>query len=181
MSKIYTKSGDQGQTSLASGKRLSKHDTLIEAYGTVDELNSFVGDLMATCSIASINEELSAVQYILFNIGSELARDGVVNDNYPEMKASDVNSLELWIDHYTESLEPMTAFILPSGSPTISKAHLCRTVCRRAERRVLAVDRDVDSRDLILMYLNRLSDYFFTLARYFAHIEGVKENLWNAK
>jgi len=177
--KIYTKGGDKGQTSLASGRRLDKHDILIEAYGTVDELNSFVGDLRAANTLGKIEEQLARIQYILFNVGSELARDGVVNDKYPELHNEDVIQLEEWIDNLTNALEPMTAFILPAGSPTIAKAHICRTVCRRAERRVLVVAQDVDSRDIILIYLNRLSDYFFTLARYYAQSEGVEEKLWN--
>lgn len=179
--KIYTKSGDEGKTSLASGRRLDKYDVLIEAYGTVDELNAFIGDLMGSCAIAKINGQLAHIQYTLFNVGAELARDGVKGDNYPDVNMSDVEELEGWIDELTEPLPEMRAFILPAGSHTISKAHICRTVCRRAERRVLAVAHDVECRDDILIYLNRLSDYFFTLARYYAQIEGVKEHLWNAK
>ena len=178
--KIYTKSGDKGQTSLASGRRLDKHDVLIEAYGTVDELNAFVGDLRSINTLFLIEKQLSQIQYLLFNVGSELARDGVVNDSYPEVHAKDSYELEAWIDELTAPLEAMTAFILPAGSTRITKAHICRTVCRRAERRVLAVDRTVDSREPILIYLNRLSDYFFTLARYFAYSEGREEKLWNA-
>ncbi|MCL4127404.1 UNVERIFIED_CONTAM: hypothetical protein GTU68_017564 [Idotea baltica] len=179
--KIYTKGGDKGETSLASGRRVEKFNNLIEAYGTVDELNAFVGDLMSSCSILLINEELARIQYLLFNVGSILARDGVESDSYPTLMEANVSELEQWIDQYTEVLEPMTAFILPSGSPTISKAHICRTVCRRAERRVLVIEGEINSHDLIIIYLNRLSDYFFTLARYFATIEGVEEYLWNAE
>ncbi|MFT4565607.1 MAG: cob(I)alamin adenosyltransferase [Saprospiraceae bacterium] len=179
--KIYTKGGDKGETSLASGRRIQKFNSLIEAYGTVDELNAFIGDLMSKCHILLINDELARIQYLLFNIGSILARDGVESDSYPALEVANIAELEQWIDQYTEVLEPMTAFILPSGSQTIAKAHICRTVCRRAERRVLSIEGEINNHDLLIIYLNRLSDYFFTLARYFATIEGVEEYLWNAE
>lgn len=179
--KIYTKSGDKGKTSLASGRRLDKHDILIEAYGTVDELNAFVGELRDLNQFKLVEDQLAHIQYTLFNVGAELARDGVVNDKYPDVSDRDIIKLEHWIDELTEPLAPMTAFILPAGSAAITKAHVCRTVCRRAERRVLQVAQDVESRDEILIYLNRLSDYFFTLARYFAFKQDVTEVLWNVK
>ena len=179
--KIYTKGGDKGETSLASGRRIEKFNELIEAYGTVDELNAFVGDLMSSCRILLINDELARIQYLLFNVGSILARDGVKSDSYPTIVEANITELEHWIDQYAEVLEPMTSFILPSGSHTIAKAHICRTVCRRAERRVLAIEGEINDHDLLIIYLNRLSDYFFTLARYFATIEGVEEYLWNAE
>ncbi len=178
--KVYTKRGDKGKTSLASGRRVDKFNALIEAYGTVDELNAAVGELMALTQSEGIRDQLSQIQYLLFNIGSMLARDGVINDDYPDIKESSVSLLEDWMDRYTESLKPMTAFILPSGSHAIAKSHVCRTVCRRAERRVLSVQGEVYSHDTIIMYLNRLSDYFFVLARYFAQLEGVDELLWKA-
>lgn len=178
--KIYTKKGDKGTTALASGRRVEKFNNLIEAYGTVDELNAYVGDLMSSCDLQYVDNQLIRIQNLLFNIGSVLARDGVVNNDYPTLEEDHIQEIESWIDQLTQQLTPMTSFILPSGSRTIAKSHICRTVCRRAERRVVAVEGEIDSHDLIIIYLNRLSDYFFTLARYFALVEGIDESKWNA-
>ncbi len=175
--KIYTKTGDKGQTSLVSGRRVSKTEALIEAYGTVDELNAYIGDLLSVCQAEDVIKDLTYIQHILFNIGSLLAKDGMELADYPMLKDQDITYLEERIDIMNESLEKMTAFILPVGAPTISKAHICRTVCRRAERRVIAVaDEDMT---LIIQYLNRLSDHLFVLARYFHHIERIPEVKWD--
>lgn len=175
--KIYTKTGDKGQTSLVSGRRVSKAEELIEAYGTVDELNAYIGDLLSVCSDGDVIKDLTYIQHILFNIGSLLAKDGVDLPDYPMLKEQDITYLEDRIDKMNESLEKMTAFILPVGTASISKAHICRTVCRRAERRVIAVADE--GMTMIVQYLNRLSDHLFVLARYFHHIEQVPEVKWD--
>lgn len=176
--KIYTKTGDKGSTSLVSGRRISKAEAIIEAYGSVDELNTFTGDLISALKDDAVIKDLTFVQNILFNVGSLLAKDEADFPNYPELKSEHITYLETAIDKMNEDLPKMTAFILPQGSPAISKAHVCRTVCRRAERRVIQVDRlelDAD----IIKYLNRLSDYFFVLARYLHRVLDVPETKWN--
>ena len=178
--KIYTKSGDKGSTSLVSGRRVSKDEILLEAYGTVDELNSFVGLLSAEDLETGLSDQLIIVQNHLFNIGSLLAKDGYEMDDYPSINEEHVSQLESWIDKMDESLPPLTTFILPSGSRAIALAHVCRTICRRAERRVVGSDDDViESRDVLVRYLNRLSDYFFTCSRYIAHCDQVDEVSWS--
>ena len=176
--KIYTKSGDKGKTSLVSGRRVEKNDELIEAYGTVDELNSFVGDLQNEIAKSQITDVLDRVQNKLFNIGSILAKDNADFKNYPVLTLEDVEYLENRIDLMDSELSKMTDFILPKGSPAIAKTHICRTVCRRAERRVVLVSESLDV-TLIIKYLNRLSDYFFVLARYIHHSEDIPEIKWS--
>ena len=176
--KIYTKSGDKGETSLVSGRRVSKNHELIEAYGTVDELNTFVGDLMNVIRDERVLHVLTLIQNKLFNIGSILAKDKAEFKDYPSLNEDDIKKLESEIDHMNESLEKMSTFILPGGSMSISKSHICRTVCRRAERRVTIIT-DSDEFGLIIQYLNRLSDYFFVLARYMHKLEQIEEVKWS--
>lgn len=178
--KIYTKTGDKGATSLVSGRRISKSEAIIEAYGSVDELNTFTGDLISVLTDEAVIKELTFVQNILFNVGSLLAKDDADFPNYPELKNAHIDYLESAIDEMNEDLPNMTAFILPQGSPAITKAHICRTVCRRAERRVIQVDR-LDRDAEIIKYLNRLSDYFFVLARYLHRVLDVSETKWDQK
>ena len=174
--KIYTKRGDKGETSLVSGRKISKADLLIESYGTVDELNTHVGMLIAQLDDGSVISSLSSIQHTLVDIGSVLAKDGISTPDYPEVKMSDVDDLEKEIDRMDESLEPLRQFILPGGSKAIAQAHICRTVCRRAERRVVSVaDEDYTQE---IMYLNRLSDYFFVLSRYLHKLQNVPEYPW---
>ncbi len=177
--KIYTKSGDQGTTSLVSGRRVDKDEILLEAYGTVDELNSFIGLLIAEDMSSILNLQFNTIQNKLFNIGSILAKDGLDLEDYPTIADQDVLQLEQWIDEHNENLSPLTNFILPSGSKAIALAHVCRTICRRAERRTIAIDSPVDSVEVIIQYLNRLSDYFFICARHIARIQKVEEVNWN--
>ena len=176
--KIYNKTGDGGQTSLASGRKISKADLLIEAYGTVDELNAHVGLLRARIDDDQVRSYLGGIQHTLFDIGSVLAKDGISTPDYPEVKLSDTDLLEKEIDRMNEHLEPLRQFILPAGSLAIAQAHICRTVCRRAERRVVSVEDEDFTQEVI--YLNRLSDYFFTLARYLHVLEGVSEHPWQS-
>ena len=158
---------------------MSKDEILLEAYGTVDELNSFVGLLGAEQLNSELLTQLSLIQNRLFDIGSVLAKDGFQMDNYPGINVKQITELEAWIDQMTEHLEPLKNFILPSGSRAKALAHVCRTVCRRSERRVVAIDDDIESRELIIRYLNRLSDYFFTCSRYIAHCDQIDEVSWS--
>lgn len=174
--KIYTKRGDKGKTSLVSGRKISKADLLIESYGTVDELNTHVGMLITKIADEPVKANLAGIQHVLFDIGSVLAKDGISSPDYPEVKITDVEILEKEIDRMDEDLEPLRQFILPGGSESIAQAHICRTVCRRAERRVVSVaDEDFTQE---IMYLNRLSDYFFVLSRYLHLQENVSEQPW---
>jgi len=177
--KIYTKTGDKGQTSLFGGKRLAKSDLRIEAYGTVDELNASVGYLYEMLDNAEIQKVLYKVQNKLFNIGSKLAVDPTKDFEMPMINANDIVLLESEIDKMDSAMPTLKSFILPSGHPHGAYTHVVRTVCRRAERRVveLALESEVDS--LIIVYLNRLSDYFFTLSRYVVQAAGGNERIWD--
>lgn len=180
--KIYTKTGDTGQTSLFGGKRISKADLRIDAYGTVDELNSFIGLLNVSFVDITQNDLLLEIQHKLFAVGSNLASDPEKNLITPGTVDDDILTLENNMDNMDAQLSPLTNFILPGGSVAIANAHVCRTVCRRAERLVIALDQaDGKVKPIIIRYLNRLSDYFFILARYIAHVEQVPEILWNPK
>lgn len=176
--KIYTKTGDTGQTSLFGGKRLSKDDMRIEAYGTVDELNSFIGLLNASFIEATQNYMLTEVQKRLFTIGANLASDPEKKLLTPDIKAEDISALENAMDAMDQLLEPLKNFILPGGDVSVAYAHVCRTVCRRAERRIISLSLNSDVEALIITYINRLSDYFFVLARYIAHTKQVNEIPW---
>ena len=162
---IYTKTGDKGETSLASGQRVAKTDVRIEAYGTVDELNSWIGLLAATVN----EEQLYWLQNKLFNLGAELsdAPGEWITD-------ADVHQLETWIDAMVNATPKQHAFVLPAGSESVCRAHVCRTICRRAERRMI----DAKASETALQFINRLSDYFFVFSRYISHRNGEKESIW---
>ncbi|WP_297797054.1 cob(I)yrinic acid a,c-diamide adenosyltransferase [uncultured Eudoraea sp.] len=171
--KIYTKTGDKGKTSLFGGTRVDKHHIRINAYGTVDELNSWLGLLRDQKMDAHSQEILVATQDKLFTVGAILATDpdkaqlksGKERLNIPKILLSDAELLEKEIDTMNESLPPMTHFILPGGHTTVSYCHIARTVCRRAERMVSFLHENQPVDELVLIYLNRLSDYLFVLAR----------------
>ena len=163
---IYTKTGDKGETSLANGQRVPKTDARIEAYGTVDELNSVVGWLRAAFS----SDQLFWIQNKLFNLGAALSQ--APGEWITE---TDVRQLELWIDAMQTEVPPLRAFVLPAGGETVTRCHICRTVCRRAERRMIEASSDPTD----LKFINRLSDYFFVLARFVATRNNEKEDLWN--
>jgi cob(I)alamin adenosyltransferase len=154
--KIYTKTGDQGTTGLFGGKRVSKDDIRVEAYGTADELNSAIGILIAQNNHPEIN------QYI------------------PELKPEMITDLEKTIDKMDAIIPPMKFFVLPGGSVSIATTHLCRTICRRAERRIVTLAQHESVDQQIIIYFNRLSDYLFTLSRYIAHLDGVEEIPWKS-
>jgi cob(I)alamin adenosyltransferase len=176
--KIYTKTGDDGTTGLFGGARLPKDHIRIEAYGTVDELNAVIGWLMSTIQDQETENLLQTIQSRLFTVGSNLASEPGKNMITPDLLDEDVVLIEQSIDKMQETLPPLKHFIMPGGSPSVSAAHMARTVCRRAERRcvTLAQTSDVDS--IIILYLNRLSDFFFVLARWLGAREGVEEVKW---
>jgi cob(I)alamin adenosyltransferase len=181
--KIYTRTGDQGQTSLIGGTRVPKYDERIEAYGTVDELNSFVGLIRdhELCDSES-RDFLIEIQNRLFTIESHLATDHnvFIAKKIPELNSQDINRIESEIDRMTDQLKPLSNFILPGGHTLVSLCHVARTVCRRSERLCLKVADDYPVASVDLKYLNRLSDYFFVLARYFSHQTNSSEIKWNS-
>lgn len=166
-SKIYTKTGDKGKTSLLGGKKVAKSDLRIEAYGNVDELNSFIGYLRDHNEVeARIGNQFYWVQEYLFSIGSLLATESDFNGfELPGITEAEITQLEAWIDKYTEELPPLKNFILPGGHQVVSLCHLCRTVCRRTERSIERLSQEEELDELILPFMNRLSDYFFIMAR----------------
>lgn len=178
--KIYTKNGDRGQTALIGGRKVSKHDLRIECYGTVDELNSALGVVISMVPARSpLKKVLLAVQDRLFVIGSLLANDPAGSRmRLPSLRDKDVLFLEGEIDRMTAKLPGLKSFILPGGSQAASFCHLARSVCRRAERRVVALSKTSKVDPLIIVYLNRLSDHLFVLARALNHNRKVKDILW---
>jgi len=178
--KLYTKTGDKGQTGLIGGTRVPKNDIRIEAYGTVDELNSFIG-LLTTYQISE-NEInfLRIIQNNLFSIGSYLATDTskVTLNQASILKADAIELIESEIDRLDEVLPPLNLFVLPGGSQSGALSHVCRTVSRRVERKILEMNEFYSVDSHISMYVNRLSDYFFALARYLTVQEGVAEIYW---
>lgn len=178
--KIYTKTGDKGTTALFGGKRVNKDDIRIEAYGTVDELNANIGLLLGQLG-EDESTLLKQVQSVLFDLGSHLASDGTADKFLPQLSEELVTVLEQTIDKLTTSLPELKSFILPGGNTRIAQAHICRTVCRRAERRVVSLAEIAEVEQLIIKYLNRLSDYIFVFARHLALQDGIDEVKWNPK
>lgn len=174
--KIYTKTGDAGETSLIGGVRVKKHCIEIDAIGDVDELNAAVGMLAAQISGAS---ELTRVQHRLFTLGSNIADVQMKLGSVPKLFAADVQALEAWIDTMEADLPKLQQFILPGGHPVAAQAFFARAVCRRAERRVVELrERHPDLDPLIVQYLNRLSDALFVLGRWVNKAEGVADVAW---
>lgn len=181
--KIYTKTGDDGTTALFGGDRISKDHLRVEAYGTVDELNSFLGVLIDQLNEAEIKTFISSIQHVLFNLGSVIATtDDRMLAKLPKLLDTDIEALEKAMDAYERDLEPMTNFVLPSGQAQVSAAHVCRTVCRRAERCLVRLSHtETVSEDILrgIKLLNRLSDYFFVLARKLTQLNHAVEVIWN--
>ncbi len=182
--KIYTKTGDAGTTSLIGGTKVPKSDIRIESYGTVDELNSYIGLVASLLEDEESVKTLAEVQDRLFTIGSSLACDRAKETkmSIPDLHEADIALLESEIDRMTAELPIMKSFILPGGNPTVSHTHIARCVCRRAER--LCIDMvmsDYEVEELVIKYLNRLSDYLFTLARYAGKLLNVAEVPWRAR
>ncbi|MBR9921108.1 MAG: cob(I)yrinic acid a,c-diamide adenosyltransferase [Bacteroidetes bacterium] len=178
--KIYTKTGDLGETGLFGGKRLSKAHLRIDSYGTVDELNACIGIVRDHIELDEIREELLIIQNLLFTIGSNLATDPDKKAPVPSLEEADIEKLEKAIDRMDADLPPLKNFVLPGGHPVVSYVHLARTVCRRAERATVALGQQEPVEERLVKYLNRLSDYLFMLSRHMAKALGVEEVLWNS-
>jgi len=180
--KIYTKTGDQGTTALFGGKRVSKADLRIDSYGTLDELNAFIGLLRDQAVNEKRKDTLVEVQDRLFTIGSVLATEpGNTKVKIPSLLESDVIFLEKQIDSMDSVLPPMKSFVLPGGHASVSIGHVARTVCRRAERLVIALHEQEAIDQLVIKYLNRLSDYLFVLCRMMAAELKVEETPWKPR
>jgi cob(I)alamin adenosyltransferase len=179
--KIYTKTGDKGDTSLFGGQRVPKDALRIEAYGNVDEVNSVLGIVRADNIEPRIEKILAAVQEALFDLGADLAtpRSAVAKKSVKRIEPRDCLPLEKHIDAIEAELKPLRNFVVPGGSPVAARLHFARTVCRRAERSVVRLSRNEDIGEGTTMYLNRLSDLLFVLARYANHAAGVPEVKWN--
>ena len=187
INKVYTRTGDKGETALVGGKRVPKDSARIDAYGTIDELNSIVGLARVfneECLDAGeghrfLDGVLCRIQDELFDIGSELATPPeFFQDGMYRVGEEEITRIEKLIDQCQEDLEPLNSFILPGGGRVGAYLHQCRTVCRRAEREILRVSRTEDINDRVIKYINRLSDLFFVLSRWIAKQTGEQEYLW---
>jgi len=182
--KIYTKTGDKGSTSLIGGVRVPKNHIRIESYGTVDELNSYLGMITDSAQNEQITEWIREIQDRLFTVGSVLATNPTkeVKMKLPDVHDADVTWLEQRIDQMNETLPEMRSFILPGGNLAGSICHVARCVCRRAERLCVEMQHQEEPvPELIIQYLNRLSDFLFVMARYIGHINGAQEIPWRAR
>lgn len=182
MAKIYTRCGDHGTTSLIGGERVDKYDARVEAYGSVDELGAHIAmltDLAAEAGHADTVEFLDKVATRLMTIEAELAVGIGFKGELTRVSSDDVAALESEIDRLTEGLPALRCFTIPGGARLISQCHICRTVCRRAEREILRVTAAHSVATPLLCYINRLSDYFYTLGRSSAQRLGVEEKMWN--
>lgn len=178
-SKIYTRTGDKGLTSLVGGKRVPKTDPRLHAYGTIDELNSFIGLLVEEIEDEHDKNVLKCIQNMLFNIGAYLATEPVKRKEFKIIiDPEGVAMLESEIDQIDETLPALNYFVLPGGCKSAALAHICRTICRRAEREIYGIDQTEDQSTLLLNYVNRLSDYFFVLARKCSFRTNGEENIW---
>ncbi len=179
--KIYTKGGDKGETGLFGGDRVSKNSFRIEAYGTIDELNSFIGLALTEIIDRDVRSVLNRIQNILFTLGSDLATpDNEKNKKYeiPRISKSHFEEIEKEIDNFDGKLEELRNFILPGGCKSSALLQICRVVCRRAERKIVELNNDVKLNPDILILINRLSDLFFVLARYENKISGIEDIKW---
>ncbi len=184
--KIYTKTGDKGETSLFTGQRVPKNDPFMEALGTVDECNSAIGAALALLPSQGpfeyVKEQLMLIQHTLFDLGAALATPlttaATAKINKTRFDHEGVELLEKWMDHWNEHLPKLHAFILPGGHPSGAMLHLARSICRRAERTVLPIYKAGDASDNVLVYLNRLSDYLFIISRYVNHLSYTPEAKW---
>ena len=186
--KIYTKTGDNGETSLIGGERVPKYHLRVEAYGSLDELNSYIGLIICHIKNQQINQILKLIQYNLFKIetliavGTQIGSNTEFDSEKYLMTEQDVTILEEEIDKMNTILPELKNFILPSGNIAMCYCHVARTVCRRAERIIIKLDfSDKISDRIMIKYINRLSDYLFTLARYLGHIEEISEIKWISK
>ena len=178
--KIYTKTGDRGDTRLFNGTKVRKHDERVEAYGDVDELNSFIGAAASFLRDANVGSMLAGIQKDLFSVGAQLADPGFKQQSRTKFQIPPerVTALENAIDTFETELKPLRQFILAGGGNAGALLHVARTVCRRAERRVVSLSENVEVNPTVIEYLNRLSDFLFVLARLVNHREGKEEILW---
>ena len=182
LTKIYTRTGDEGETSLGSRTRVKKDDARIEAYGTVDELNSFIGLALTSNLSPRLNELLLPIQNQLFHLGSDLAfpEDEKKEFEVPRIEKRHIEALEAMIDELNEIVGPLENFILPGGSAGAAALHVARTVCRRTERQLVTLSQQSAVSEHSLAYLNRLSDALFVMARYENAQKKVPETLWDS-
>ncbi|MDY4338995.1 cob(I)yrinic acid a,c-diamide adenosyltransferase [Xanthomonas sp. LF07-6] len=173
LSKIYTRTGDDGSTGLGDGNRVGKDSARVAAYGTVDEANSAIGVVLACPLAEDVRHLLTAIQHQLFDLGGELCIPG-----HAAIHAADIDALERHLDRYNDTLPPLQDFILPAGGEAAARCHLVRTIVRRAERETVALSRQDAVRPEAVRYLNRLSDLLFVLARVLARADGHGEVLW---
>jgi cob(I)alamin adenosyltransferase len=180
VSKIYTKSGDDGTTDLFGGTRVSKADIRVEAYGTIDEANTFIGAAMTQIEDDALSLLLEFVMHKLFNCSSALAHPPDVTSQ-STIRKEDLATLEQAIDSFMNAAGPITEFVLPTGTPAASSLHVARTVCRRAERRLVALNQLEPVNPLILKFINRISDFLFAASRYANKIGNKSDLPWNSK
>lgn len=178
--KIYTKTGDKGMTSLVGGKRVPKNSARLESYGTIDELNSYLGMIRSFPIDSVITGELVEIQSRLFDVGGNLATDSEDPNVTIRLgvKEQDIELLEKAIDRMDAEVPPMKFFVLPGGDQVVSFCHIARTVCRRAERRILDLSTEAEVDELVLKYVNRLSDYLFILSRKLTNDLGMEVMKW---
>ena len=177
--KIYSKKGDKGKTSLIGGKIVDKHNLSVDAYGTIDELNSFIGLLKDYVEDKKINKVLHNIQLKLFSVGSILASAG--DNNFSEkvsIEKKDIEDIESNIDNMNNQLPNLKNFIIPGGHKISSYCHICRSICRRAERKISELNNHYPINPYILSYVNRLSDFFFVLSRHIKHSDNIEETYW---
>lgn len=180
--KIYTRTGDDGTTGVLGPKRLPKHAPRIEAYGQVDELNATLGIARSLDTQGWLESELASIQWLLFHVGAELATtDAKQLAKLERISDDDVTTIETLIDRLDEALPPLAAFVLPQGTPLAAQLHVARTVCRRAERAVVALADKEKIEPRMIRYLNRLADLLFVMARWCNHRAGVAETEWKGK
>lgn len=183
ITKVYTRTGDDGTTALGAGQRVPKDSLRVETYGTVDELNSHVGAAIASGIDPELAKMLRGIQNDLFHLGSDLCvtEEDKAARPVPRVEARHVEALERWIDELSASLPPLENFVLPGGTPGAAQLHVARTVCRRAERRAVRLSREEAVGHLVIVYLNRLSDLLFVMARWENRKKETPDVLWDSR
>jgi cob(I)alamin adenosyltransferase len=183
INRVYTRAGDDGSTALGGGQRVPKDSLRIDAYGTVDELNSVIGVAVAAGLHESMHATFFVIQQVLFNLGSDLCilEEDKQRFKVPGIEQRHVDDLERWMDEWNEMLEPLRSFILPGGGMAAAQLHVARTVCRRAERLAIALSREEPVGAFVVPYLNRLSDLLFVASRHQARLDGKGDLLWDSR
>lgn len=176
LSKLATKTGDDGTTGIGGNQRLDKDSDRIEAIGTIDELNSAIGMVLSQPIEQAINQVLTDIQHRLFDLGGELAMPG-----YQLVEEKHLEQLDIWLEQFNQQLPPLKEFVLPKGSLATASCHMARTICRRAERRVVTLAKKDEINQLGKIYLNRLSDLLFVFCRLLARLDSQKEEMWQSK